>query len=260
MKGESDFTRVALAMNRMAERLRGQIDELERDAERRKQLLADVAHELRTPVMTMQTMCSAMVGGLADQPERKQQALASLHRASERLSRLVSDLLELAKLDLKELPIHLQKIEVRELLTAILQNHAGAARQLQVILHELDPGPPVEVMADPERLTQILDNLVNNAIHHAGSGATVQLSVEPGDPVQIKVADTGKGIAPEHLPYLFDPFYRVDQVRTPGDPHCGLGLRIARGLAEAHHGRLTLSSRIGQGTTAIVSLPHALPL
>jgi signal transduction histidine kinase len=104
-----------------------------------------------------------------------------------------------------------------------------------------------------------MDNLLSNAIRYAGQGSAVQVSLDPGDPVQIKVADTGKGIAPEHLPYLFDPFYRVDQVRTPGDPHCGLGLRIARALAEAHHGRLSVTSKVGQGTTAVVSLPRSQP-
>jgi signal transduction histidine kinase len=257
LKGESDFTRVALAMNRMAERLRSQIKELELDAERRKQLLADVAHELRSPVMTMQTMCSAMASGLAEHPERKQQALSSLVRASERLTHLVNDLIELAKLDLQELPIHLQEVDLRELLKSVLQNHVAAAKQEQVILHELAEGPAVTLSADPDRLTQIMDNLLNNAIHHAGAGSIIQVSIEAGDPVQIKVADSGKGIDPRHLPYLFDPFYRVDQVRTPGDPHSGLGLRIARGLAEAHQGQLSLTSTLGQGTTVVVSLPRS---
>lgn len=257
LKGESDFTQVASAMNRMAEQLRLQIEELKKDAARRKQLLADVAHELRGPVTTMQTMCTAMASGLADQPVRRQQAVDSLVRAADRLTHLVTDLLELAKLDLKELPIHLEEVELRELLTAVLQNHAAAAKQHQVILHDLKPGPPQLVLADPHRLIQILDNLLNNAISHTGAGTEIQVSIVPGDPVEIRVADTGKGIAAEHLPNLFDPFYRVDQARTPGDFHCGLGLRIARGLAEAHHGQLHLTSQLGEGTTAILSLPRA---
>jgi signal transduction histidine kinase len=259
LKGESDFTRVALAMNRMADRLRDQISELEQEAERRKQILADVAHELRSPVMTMQTMCSAMASGLTEHQERKQQAVSSLVRASRRLSHLVNDLLELAKLDLQELPIHFQEVELRDLLKSVLQNHVGAAKLEQVVLQELPEGPAVTLRADPDRLTQILDNLLNNAIHYAGPGSTVRVSIDPFDPVQIKVADSGKGIDPRHLPYLFDPFYRVDQVRTPGDPHSGLGLRIARGLAEAHRGQLNLTSVVGEGTTVVVSLPRFQP-
>jgi signal transduction histidine kinase len=255
LKGENDFTRVAQSMNRMAERLRAQIGVLEEDAERRKQLLADVAHELRSPVATMQTMCSAMAEGLAEHPERKKQAIASLVRASERLTHLVTDLLELAKLDLKELPIHLQPVELRDLVKLVIQNHAAAAKQEQVILHELEEGPAVMLKADPFRLTQVLDNLLNNAIHYAGSGAHIRVLIETGDSVVITVADTGVGIAPKHLPYLFDPFYRVNQVRTPGDAHSGLGLRIARGLVEAHQGKLSLSSQLGEGTTVEVMLP-----
>ncbi len=257
LQGESDFTQVASAMNRMAEQLRLQIEELKKDAARRKQLLADVAHELRGPVTTMQTMCTAMASGLAEQPERRQQAMESLARAADRLTRLVTDLLELAKLDLKELPIHFEEVELRELLTTVLQNHAAMAKQHQVILRELKPGSLQTVLADPYRLTQILDNLINNAISHTGAGTEIQVSIVPGDPIEIRVADTGKGIAAEHLPYLFDPFYRVDQARSPGDFHCGLGLRIARGLAEAHHGQLHLTSQLEEGTTAILRLPRA---
>lgn len=113
------------------------------------------------------------------------------------------------------------------------------------------------VSGDPHRLNQVLDNLMDNAISHAGTGAEVRVTIEPGDPVVISVADTGRGIAAEHLLYLFDPFYRVDSVRTPGDRHSGLGLRIARGLAQAHGGDLRIESEEGKGTRAVLTLPRS---
>jgi len=96
---------------------------------------------------------------------------------------------------------------------------------------------------------------MDNAISHAGAGAQVRITVEPGDPVAVIVADTGRGIAAEHVPYLFDPFCRADAVRTPGERHSGLGLRIARGLAQAHGGDLRVESEEGRGTRAILTLP-----
>jgi signal transduction histidine kinase len=111
------------------------------------------------------------------------------------------------------------------------------------------------VSADPHRLAQILDNLVDNAISHAGPGAQVRVTVEPGDMVKVNVSDTGRGIPAEHLPYLFDPFYRGDAARTPGGRHSGLGLRIARGLAHAHGGDLRIESEEGRGTRATLLLP-----
>ncbi len=254
--GGDEFTQVSQAMNGMAERVARQISHLEEEARRRQQFLADVAHELRSPVTTLRMMAGALEEGLAEDPERHTRAVHSLVRTSDRLQHLVTDLLELAKLDLHELPLHRQPVDVRELAGACLQAHAPAAAQAGVLLQPVAPGEPLMLEADPDRLAQVLDNLIENAIHYAGVGAQVAITMTEDDPVRLMVEDTGQGIPARHLPYLFDAFYRVDTSRTPGNSPSGLGLRITRGLVEAHGGTLTLDSEVGKGTRVMVSLPR----
>lgn len=256
IEGDDEFTQVAAAMNVMADRVSEQISRLEDDATRRRQFLADVAHELRSPVTTLRTMAGAMQEGLADDPERRARAVESLVSTSDRMLHLVTDLLELAKLDLQELPLNVREVDVREIASAAVHAHAASASDAHVVLHPVEAGPPVMATVDPDRLTQVLDNLLNNAISYAGEGAQVHVIIEDKDPLRIEVSDDGRGIPAKHLPHVFEPFYRADTARTPGDSHSGLGLRIARGLARAQDGDLLLSSVEGKGTTATITLPR----
>jgi len=257
LTGDDEFVRVATSMNHMAERIAEQIRELEENSRRRQHLLADVAHELRSPVASLKTMAEALRDGVASGPERSERAAAAVVGSAERLDRLVSDLLELARLDLQELPLHPQPVDLRAAVADCLRRHREAAHTAGIRIHPSEDGQPVIVLGDPHRLNQVLDNLMDNAISHAGTGAEVRVTIESGDPVVVTIADTGRGIAAEHLPYLFDPFYRVDAVRTPGDRHSGLGLRIARGLAQAHGGDLRIESEEGKGTRAVLTLPSS---
>jgi signal transduction histidine kinase len=256
LAGDDEFVRVATSMNHMARRIAEQIRELEEDSRRRQHLLADVAHELRSPVASLKAMAEALRDGVASGPERSERAAAAVAESAERLDRLVGDLLELARLDLQELPLHPQPVDLRAAVADCLRRHGDAADRAGVQIHPSEDGDPVVVSGDPHRLNQVLDNLVDNAVSHGGAGAEVTVTIKPGDPVVVTVADTGRGIASEHLPYLFDPFYRVDAARTPSDRHSGLGLRIARGLAEAHGGTLRVDSAKGRGTRAILTLPR----
>ena len=266
LEGTDEFGRVAVSMNEMAERIEAQIAALEAEGRRRQHLLADVAHELRSPVARLKTMAEAFRDGLASQPERSQRASQAMVESADRMERLVNDLLELARLDLHELPLECQPVDLRALAADRLQAHAEAAEAAGMKIQPVEAGDPVLVSGDRRRLAQVLDNLVANAVSYAGPGAQVRVTITPGDPladpsgrhghaVAVIVADTGRGIAPEHLPYVFDAFYRADPARTPGDQHSGLGLRIARGLAEAHGGALRVESAEGQGTRAILTLP-----
>ena len=253
--GNDEFGRVASSMNRMAERIGDQIGALQADSRRRQQLLADVAHELRSPVATLKTMAEALRDGVASAPDRTERAARTIADSAARLERLVNDLLELARLDLDELPLYLQAVDLRAAIADALRSHSEAAASAGIQLHPAEQGQPVLVSADPHRLAQILDNLLGNAVSHAGSGAEVSVAVEAGDPAVVTVADTGRGIAAEHVPYVFDAFYRGDPARTPGGEHSGLGLRIARGLARAHGGELRIESAENSGTRAILTLP-----
>lgn len=257
-EGNSEFAAVAVAMNEMATQVSDQISRLENDAQRRRQFLADIAHELRSPVTTMETMAGALKDGLAEEPERRDFAVSALVFTSQRLRRLVQDLMELARLDLAELPLNLAPVDLRELIISAARSHESEAAVARVTLHPMSSGAPLVATADADRITQVLDNIVGNAISYAGEGAEVDISLDDTDPIRISVSDTGKGIPAEAMAFVLDPFYRGDAARTPNDCHSGLGLSIACRLIEAHDGKLTISSKEGNGTTVTILIPKKL--
>ncbi len=255
LRGKEEFAQLAETLNQMGAQVSLQITQLQNEAQMRRHFMADIAHEFRTPLTTLRTMAGALEDGMANDPERRERAIRSIARTSDRLLRLVTDMLELAKLDLHELPLHRQPVDIRELAASCIQAHADSARQVAVHLQALEYGEPLMAEVDPDRLAQTLDNLLANAINHAGAQAEVSVLIESGPPVRITVTDTGKGIPARHLPFICEPFYRADSARNPGDKHSGLGLRIAKALVEAHGGQLRITSIEGQGTQVEISLP-----
>lgn len=251
----NEFDSVANAMNAMAEQVNRHIQRLEADAQRRRQFLANIAHEFRSPVTTMRTMAGALQDGMADEPDRRKRALDSLVGSSERLLRLVQDLMELARLDLDQFTLSKRTVMLNELLNNAFASYVSSAQQHGITLHPMDTTTNVMLNADPDRILQAVDNVIGNAISHAGSGCDIWVSIISADQVVIQVKDNGKGIKPEHLPYVCDPFYRADAARTPGDRHSGLGLSIASRLIEAHGGRLEIESPDCVGTTVRMYLP-----
>lgn len=254
-KGKGEFTAVAEAMNEMAEEVSGHIRSLEEDADRRRQFLADIAHELRSPVTTMRTMAGALQDGLAEEPERKAQAVSVLVKTSERMLRLVQDVMELVELDLDRLPVARTEVDVRALVAGALASHDEEAHRAGITIEPLKRGRAVKANIDPDRITQVLVNVIGNAISYAGSGASISASVDDGDPVRITITDTGIGIPAKDLPNILNPFYRVSSARTPGENHIGLGLSIARRMVEAHDGRISISSEEGKGTQVTILIP-----
>lgn len=250
-----EFAAVAETMNQMASQVSAHIKSLEKDAESRRKFLADIAHELRSPVTTMRTMAGALQDGVAEEPERRDRAVSALVRTSERMLRLVQDLMELAKLDLNELPLNVKYVDLSELVGSVVHSHEVESKAAGTLLQPFVSTSPIRAKVDPDRITQVLDNILENAVSYAGYGAEVSVAIEKGKNIKITVADTGKGIRAEDLPYIFDSFYRADTARTPSDSHSGLGLSIARKLVEVHGGTLNISSEEGKGTTVTIELP-----
>jgi len=180
--GGREFADVAQAMNEMAARVSEQIEHLEDDASRRRQFLADAAHELRSPVTTMRTMAGALADGTADDPQRSALAIDALVRTSERLLRLVNDMMELAKLDLKELPLRVAEVDLSSLISDVFQAHQEEIRDADMTCQVSVPDHPVMAEVDADRISQVLDNLLNNAISYAGEGADITATLEDGDP------------------------------------------------------------------------------
>lgn len=255
-QGKGEFTAVATAMNEMAEEVSQHIRSLEEDADRRRQFLADIAHEFRSPITTMRTMAGALQDGLAEKPERKAHAVSVLVRTSERMLRLVQDVMELVELDLDRLPITLTEVDLCNLVSGVRTSLEEEAEKAGIILEPFHPNAAIKAKVDPDRITQVLDNIIGNAISYAGKGASVNVTIENCDPIRITVADTGIGIPTKDLPQILNPFYRVSAARTPGENHIGLGLSIVRRMIEAHGGKISISSEEGKGTTVTIMIPN----
>ncbi|GAA2525310.1 sensor histidine kinase [Winogradskya humida] len=232
---------LAAALNELAERR-------ERSEQLRQAMVSDVAHELRNPLTNIRTWLEAVRDGLAtvDEP-----LLTLLHDETAQLQHIVDDLRDLAAADAGTLRVHPEPTFVNDALEQVVEAHRGAAPVPLALECEGDP----EVMVDPVRLRQLVGNLVSNAVRHTppGGSVTVRSRVLDGR-LTIEVADTGTGIAAADLPKVFDRFWRADESRSRSTGGSGLGLSIARQIAGAHGGTITVESAPGVGTTFTVSL------
>lgn len=229
--------------------------EVARANQARKQMTADVAHELRTPLTVIAGYVESMRDGVLDaSPER----LGVIYGEIEQLQHLVGDLRTLSQADTGELKLNLEPVAPAELLQQAQAAFAHQAAQQGVALAvEANRAlPPVN--ADEIRLMQVLGNLVSNALRYTPEGGRIVLAATASGEraISLSVRDTGPGIAPADLPFIFDRFYRADKARTAEGGESGLGLAIAKAIVEAHGGALTVQSAPGQGATFIIQLPQ----
>ena len=227
---------------------------LEATEQRRLELVGDVAHELRTPLASL----DGYLEGLEDGIVPPGQATWTLLRGeTSRLSRLVNDLQELWRAEARQLPLSLTAVDVANQVSAVRERFAALAGDHQVRL-EMDIGPrALTAQADPERLGQVLDNFLSNAIRYSPAGSAITLSAgRDGDTIAIAVKDQGPGLTEEQLEHVFERFYRVDPSRSRALGGSGIGLAIARALAEAIDGQVTADSEgPGRGATFRIILP-----
>jgi signal transduction histidine kinase len=234
------------------------VDELERADRRRRNLTADVAHELRTPLHIIQGNLEGILDGVY-QPTHDH-IIATLEETRS-LARLVDDLRTLSLAEAGQLPLTWQPVDIDELLADAVTTFAGKAEGGHITLHAEINGDPSEltVIADAGRLDQVLANLIANALRHTPVGGEIVLRAEATeDAVQIAVNDTGEGIDPEDLPYIFDRFWRGERARSRTGGSTGLGLAIAKQLVGAHNGQIVAESQPGVGTTVTITLPRQL--
>lgn len=249
--------------NDMAESLR-QADEA------KKAFIADVTHELRTPLTVIKGTIETLEDGALDDAEGRGLLLTSMERETDRLIRLVNELLVLTRADAGSLQLNLQPIDLAELARTRCRVFSRLASQRGIILKTLADYqhrtygsmqlPTPTVMADPDRVSQVLDNLLENAIRHSPENSTITIAIQPeNDSVACSVIDHGTGIPAQHLPFIFERFYRVDASRSRNgkDRGTGLGLAIARALVNAQGGEIRAQSVEGQGATITFWLPMA---
>ena len=249
---------LASAFNAMAGKLQASIDH-ERDLEEaRRELISAVSHDLRTPLSSIRVMIESMYDGVVSDPETVRRYLATTLSETERLSRLVDNLFELSQIASGTLELHLETALMQDLISDMLESMSAQAvnRRLRLqgaVDDELSP-----VTMDTQRVQRVLYNLVQNAIRHTPPDGSIHIRARDiGAEVQVQVADTGEGIPNQALEKVFERSYRVDPSRSRESGGAGLGLSIAKGIVEAHGGRIWVESIPNRGSTFSFTLPKA---
>jgi signal transduction histidine kinase len=243
-RGPAELAELARSFNEMAGNLARLFDA-------RKELVAWASHDLRTPIASLQAMLEAVEDGLAE-PARY---LPAMHDQVRILARLVDDLFELARIDAGALTLELREEELAGLIDSCIRGVEAEAHARHVLVESrVDNG--ARVRCAPEQVERVLYNLLTNALRHTPTDGSVAVFVEPQpNEVQVSVEDSGNGLSAEATARMFERFWRGDEARTSGEAGAGLGLAIARGLVEAHGGRIWAENRPEGGTRVSFTLP-----
>jgi two-component system phosphate regulon sensor histidine kinase PhoR len=234
------------------------VTEMRRLETMRRDFVANVSHELRTPLAAVLAATETLQGGALENAHSAHQFLGIIERNVQRLQSLLEDVLDLSRIEARELRLDLEPIAISEEAQHVLglYEHGAARKGLRLRAEVPESLPPV--LADRRALEHVLSNLIDNAVKYCGDGAAITIRAAPqGDRVRISVADTGPGIDRKHLPRLFERFYRVDPGRSRDVGGTGLGLSIVKHMVEAMNGSVAVESDLGRGTTFTVNLPAA---
>ena len=255
-EGGDEIDQLGRHYNRMAERIRVQLEDLKRQDDVRRELVANVSHDLRTPLAALQGYIETLKINAAELgPEIRAHYLDIALAHSRSLTRLVGELFELARLDAREIQLRVEPFSVAELAQDVVQKFQLIAAEHGVWLYLRCATPLPRAAADIGLIERVLENCIGNALRHARCGGEVVLWLQrSGTQVEIGIRDDGDGIAPEDLPHIFDRFYRgAGQARCAG--HAGLGLAIAQRIVQLHGGAIDVASRPGEGAEFRFSLP-----
>jgi signal transduction histidine kinase len=222
-----------------------------------REFVANVSHELKTPLTSVQGFAQAILDDTASTPEARKQAAQIIYDESGRMHRMALDLLDLARLEAGTADLQMSDVDLKVLLQGIVDKFTPQAQKANVALRmDVSTDLPA-VTGDGDRLAQVFTNLVDNALKFTPPNGTITLSARKVErEVEASVTDTGIGVNGEALPHLFDRFYQADPSRAGGEKHgAGLGLAIVKEIVEAHGGKIGVRSRVGQGTTFEIRLP-----
>ena len=225
-----------------------------------RDFVANVSHELKTPLTSVQGFAQAILDGTVNSPDDQQQAAQVIYDEAGRMHRMVLDLLDLARLDAGTADFRRERLDLPPLLHRVIEKFAPQSQEAQVKLSaQIDPLPPM--IGDGDRLVQVFTNLVDNALKHTPPGGQVNLSAaDVNGRAEISITDSGSGIPPEELSRIFERFYQMDKSRRGGQQHgAGLGLAIAKEIVQVHGGGMSAVSQEGQGSCFTVWLPFAKP-
>ena len=244
----------AIVVNQDISDLKGAEDALRRAVGSRDQVLAIVAHDLRSPLSAILLATQALERRSIEVTEAEAKPLEMIRRQATRMNRLIQDLLDVAQIESGVLSVERRRVAVQPLLREVLDTHQAIAAAASMTLRLDIPGP-TDVWGDRERLLQVFENLIGNAVKFTPAGGIVSLGATPRESETVFwVADTGRGIPPEAVSRLFDRFWQANRADHRG---AGLGLTIVKGIVEAHGGRIWVKSRPGVGTTIFFAVPNA---
>ena len=243
---DSELAGLGEVLNRLFSRLDASFS-------RQRQFTADASHELRTPLTVIRS-ASELALSQPRSPEEYQETIEVSLKAAERMTNLVNGLLALARLDSSNADFHLRQINLSDLASESVSLLRAIASEKQISL--VSDLHSVQIFGNPESLSRMIDNLITNAIIYNKPGGKVFITLKSNDDKAVlEIKDTGVGISEEHLPFIFERFYRVDKARSRLSGGSGLGLAICKGVIEKHNGTITVQSILGEGTTFQIQLP-----
>ena len=257
--GESDLShRINVKTNdelgRLAVTLNNMIGRLEEAFNRQRQFTADASHELRTPLAIMQAEATLALSKERTEADYRK-SLEIISQESAYMSAVIGKLLFLARSDAGKEQLNFEDVELKELISQLSANIEALAAD-KGIKFSVDAPENLLVSGDKVKLRQLFINILENAVRYTQDGGSISVSMLKKDTdAVIKISDTGIGIPPEHLPHIFERFYRVDKARSRADGGVGLGLAIAKYIVDSHHGKIDVSSEVGKGTTFTITLP-----
>ncbi|UCD36116.1 MAG: hypothetical protein JSU90_04605 [Nitrospiraceae bacterium] len=256
-----EIDRLITTFRRMTERIQVQMQTLERSDNMRRELVANVSHDLRTPLATLRGYMETLLmkdNRLSPEERRTYLAIAISH--CERLGKLITDLFELATLDARDSTVHCESFSLSELVQDVVQKFSLSARDKQINI-ETNIGKDLPfVFADIALIERVLENLLENAVRYTPEGGSIAIALSShiSEHITIQVSDTGRGIPEEEIPRIFDRFYQLDSNRRNKPFHSGLGLAITKRILELHNAAIDVKSHVGTGTTFTFSLPASI--
>lgn len=254
-----ELSEVAEAFNFMGDELQKSFARQRELEQARRDLIAAVSHDLRTPLTSIRAMIEALADGVVTEPPTVQRYYTVMRSQIENLSGLINDLFELSQLETGQVQLALEAVNLNDLLSDVLESMQAQAGAKGVSLKGIFYEDLPIIKGEMNKLQRVITNLVQNAIRHTSSGGSISLATQVApEGVQVEVSDTGEGIAPEDLPHIFEQFFRGEKSRSRETGGAGLGLAIAKRIVEAHHGRIWVESRVGQGTRFSFILPTSI--
>ncbi|NMC78693.1 MAG: cell wall metabolism sensor histidine kinase WalK [Chloroflexi bacterium] len=256
VSGNDEMAKLGLAFNTMVSRLQDAQAQQQELNKMRRDLIAWIGHDLRTPLTSIRAILEALADGVVEDPQTVQRYLKTAQRDIRALSMLINDLFELSQMDAGGLQLDSHPNSITDIISDTIESFSELATRQNVTLEgSVIPGvDPVNM--DAARIGQVLNNLLSNALRHTPAGGRVSIRAWRGvNGLQVEVEDSGEGIQPEDLPHVFDQFYRGEKSRSRESGGSGLGLAIARGIVEAHGGRIWVESAPGQGAHFCFTLP-----